>query len=88
MRGRNPNTPQHVLFGLRFMICHWATDNGNRRLSARVMEHLFELENSIACIARCMRTNGTLYVLAPTEGGLGFSAARFVTSLGMPSFSV
>ena len=45
-----------------------------------VMEHLFELENSIACIARCMRTNGTLYVLAPTEGGLGFSAARFVTS--------
>lgn len=46
-----------------------------------VAEHLFELERSLACIARAMADAGTLYVLAPTEGGLAFSAARFVTSL-------
>jgi SAM-dependent methyltransferase len=45
-----------------------------------VLEHLFKLEASIEDIARCMCRDGKFYALVPTEGGMAFAAARFVTS--------
>ena len=45
-----------------------------------VLEHVFRLEVSVEEIARCIRADGRLYALVPTEGGLAASLARSVTS--------
>lgn len=45
-----------------------------------VLEHVFRLEAALESIGRCMSPDGRFYVLVPTEGGLAFEAARFVTS--------
>ena len=45
-----------------------------------VLEHVFRLEVSVEEIARCLKIDGSFYVLVPTEGGLAVEVARSVTS--------
>lgn len=44
------------------------------------LEHVFDLELSLAELSRCLHPDGFFYVLVPTEGGVAVELARSVTS--------
>ena len=78
--GRSPRILKRRSSRRTFIVSRLSIGVCSVVIANAVLEHVFRLEVSVEEIARCLKVDGSFYVLVPTEGGLAVEVARSVTS--------